>query len=122
MKTLYDGKTKTVLLNEDTGVVNLFFKDSATGENGSAANRENTTRNNEAQYVAGSNIPGMIEPGNIDIANRPVVRNPDGSISTVRSITVEADGKYVVLPTIDPQGNNLTPDQAWDRFVRTHKI
>ncbi len=34
MKTLYDGKTKTVLLNEDTGVVNLFFKDSATGENG----------------------------------------------------------------------------------------
>ncbi|MBE6020540.1 MAG: phosphoribosylaminoimidazolesuccinocarboxamide synthase [Firmicutes bacterium] len=34
MKTLYDGKTKTVLLDEATGVVNLFFKDSATGENG----------------------------------------------------------------------------------------
>ncbi|MDO4482045.1 MAG: phosphoribosylaminoimidazolesuccinocarboxamide synthase [Bacillota bacterium] len=34
MKTLYDGKTKTVLLDEATGVVNLFFKDSATGEDG----------------------------------------------------------------------------------------
>ncbi|MBE6726478.1 MAG: phosphoribosylaminoimidazolesuccinocarboxamide synthase [Ruminococcaceae bacterium] len=34
MKTLYDGKTKTVLLDETTGVVNLLFKDTATGENG----------------------------------------------------------------------------------------
>ena len=34
MKTLYNGKTKTVMLDEATGVVNLFFKDSATGENG----------------------------------------------------------------------------------------
>lgn len=98
-----------------------FFDPAATGENGTAASEESTERNKGPQYVAGSNIPGMIEAGNIDIANRPVVRNPDGSISTVRSITVEADGKYVVLPTIDPQGNNLTPDQAWDRFVRTHE-
>lgn len=34
MKTLYDGKTKTVLTDENTGVVYLFFKDDATGENG----------------------------------------------------------------------------------------
>ena len=34
MKTLYDGKTKTVMLDESTGTVNLLFKDSATGENG----------------------------------------------------------------------------------------
>lgn len=34
MKQLYDGKTKTVLKNEDTGDVYLLFKDSATGENG----------------------------------------------------------------------------------------
>ena len=34
MKTLYDGKTKTVMLDEATGTVNLFFKDTATGENG----------------------------------------------------------------------------------------
>ena len=34
MKLLYTGKTKDVLLNEETGVVHLFFKDDATGENG----------------------------------------------------------------------------------------
>ena len=34
MKKLYEGKTKNVLLDEETGIVHLFFKDSATGENG----------------------------------------------------------------------------------------
>lgn len=34
MKKLYEGKTKNVLLDEATGIVHLFFKDSATGENG----------------------------------------------------------------------------------------
>ncbi len=34
MKTLYDGKTKSVLADEGTGDVYLFFKDDATGENG----------------------------------------------------------------------------------------
>ena len=34
MKTLYDGKTKTVQTDEETGAVYLLFKDDATGENG----------------------------------------------------------------------------------------
>ena len=34
MKTIYNGKTKTVLLDEATGNYFLFFKDDATGENG----------------------------------------------------------------------------------------
>ncbi|MDL2219199.1 phosphoribosylaminoimidazolesuccinocarboxamide synthase [Ruminococcaceae bacterium OttesenSCG-928-O06] len=34
MKTLYDGKTKTVLADEANGAVYLLFKDDATGENG----------------------------------------------------------------------------------------
>ncbi len=34
MKTLYKGKTKDVLMNEDDGSVYLFYKDDATGENG----------------------------------------------------------------------------------------
>ncbi|MBE7056176.1 MAG: phosphoribosylaminoimidazolesuccinocarboxamide synthase [Ruminococcaceae bacterium] len=34
MKILYSGKTKNVVLDEEKNVVNLFFKDTATGENG----------------------------------------------------------------------------------------
>lgn len=34
MKTLYNGKTKSVLTNEENGAVYLLFKDDATGENG----------------------------------------------------------------------------------------
>ncbi len=34
MKKLYEGKTKDVMLDEATNIVHLFFKDSATGENG----------------------------------------------------------------------------------------
>ena len=34
MKILYEGKTKNVLLNEQTGEHFLFFKDDATGEDG----------------------------------------------------------------------------------------
>jgi phosphoribosylaminoimidazole-succinocarboxamide synthase len=34
METVYEGKTKKVLLNEENGDCFLFFKDSATGESG----------------------------------------------------------------------------------------
>ena len=34
MKQLYEGKTKNVMKDEETGKVYLLFKDSATGENG----------------------------------------------------------------------------------------
>ena len=32
--------------------------------------------------------------------SRPIIRNPDGSISTERTITIEADGRHLILPTI----------------------
>lgn len=62
-------------------------------------------------YVATPQAPdGLVRPGNIDLSSRPIVKNPDGTISTVRSITVTmADGKAVLIPTVI--GNRVVSNQ-----------
>ena len=64
-------------------------------------------------------IRGLLVPGNVDLSNRPRVKNPDGSISTVRSISIGVDGKEVLIPTITPDGKSLTNAQAIQRFQQT---
>ena len=44
--------------------------------------------------------PDQIQPATIDTSRLPAVRNPDGSDSTVRSITIESDGKFFNIPTV----------------------
>ena len=42
----------------------------------------------------------------------PTVQNEDGTVSNVRTITVEADGIHYVIPSM-VEGKQLTNDQAW---------
>lgn len=56
--------------------------------------------------------------GNIDLHNRPVAKNPDGSISTVRSITVGFDDKTYVLPTV-VNGRVVSDQEAIAHFRKT---
>ena len=54
-------------------------------------------RYEESDYV---DTIGRWGQGNIDLNNRPLVHNPDGSFSTELSFSVEIDGKEVLLPSI----------------------
>jgi hypothetical protein len=64
---------------------------------------------------------GAIVAGNIDLTRRPYVKNADGSISTVRSISVQLDGRIYLLPTVGDEGRILSAAQAVQRFQKTHK-
>lgn len=67
----------------------------------------------------GQKIPGIVEYGNIDINKRKVLQNPDGSISTERSITIGIDGgKQVLIPTII-DGKLVSDEEAKAHFAKT---
>lgn len=68
---------------------------------------------------AESVLEGAIEPGNIDTASRVRLQNADGTVSTLQSISVNIDGREVLIPTISPNGERLTEDEAIELYRST---
>ena len=69
-------------------------------------------------YSDSGDTTGRYGRGNIDLNNRQVVQNADGSISTERSFSVEIDGQEVLLPTVI-NGRIVSEDEAIDHYYQT---
>lgn len=62
---------------------------------------------------------GELEIGNIDLSKRGAIKNADGSISTLKSMSFNQDGREVLIPTIDPEGREMTEEEAIERYLGT---
>lgn len=64
-------------------------------------------------------IQGLVAPGTIDLYNRPRVKNPDGTISTVRSMSFSDEpGREILIPLVVGDAV-VSPEEAIRHYRKT---
>lgn len=67
----------------------------------------------------GEKLPeGMLEKGNLDPYNRPILKNSDGSVSTAVTKSFNFDGREVLIPTV-VNGKKLSDKDAVAHYKET---
>ena len=64
---------------------------------------------------------GMLDEPNMDLAGRKRRKNPDGSFSTLRSMSFRDDAGERLIPTLREDGWQMSPDQAINHYKKTGK-
>ncbi|QDP51270.1 MAG: hypothetical protein Unbinned7913contig1002_25 [Prokaryotic dsDNA virus sp.] len=70
------------------------------------------------QEVKPPQFEGLLEAGTIDLTNRPVIKNDDGSVSTELSFSFEDNGVEILVPQI-VNGEILSKKEAIRHFDKT---